>query len=168
MKKNMLGLVKEVLAGLTGANRFSKQDVLLLKTSLMLAAVDGEVSAEEVACFKEYAETCRGHNADSFDELWNKALRSAGYLMLQSRFLSRDDLVTAFVKESESDFVERVKLDTAEERDRTFAFLERMAQADGEYSETERACLAALTQAVKAAREQALSERYSRSSVYGS
>ena len=39
---------------------------------------------------------------------------------------------------------------------------ERMATADGDYSEIERSCIAALSERVKTARNRALAERYSR------
>lgn len=167
MKTGVLELIKETFASLSGANRFSKEDALLLKTALMLAAVDGEVSEDEIARFKAYAEKCRGYNEVSFESLWDKAVRSAGYLLLQSRFLPKEELVAAFVKEAEIDFVGKFILTTDEEREHAFAFMERMAKSDGDYSEIEQACLTALFDAVKAAREQHLAERYSRSSIYG-
>lgn len=162
MKKQMLAATKNIIATLTGGNRISKENVLLLKTALMLSAVDGEVSEEEVACFKEYAETCRGYNDKSYDKLWEKALRSAGYLLLQSRFLAPEELVTLFVSEAEEDFVDSLVLETREERAKALAFLEQMAQADGEYSAIEKASIEALTAAVKEAHDQAVAARYPR------
>lgn len=163
----MLESLKNAFASLTGANRFTKTDALLLKTALMLAAVDGEVAEDEVARFKAYAEKCRGYNDKSFAALWEQALRSAGYLYLQSRFLTKEELVATFVKEAEADFVGKFMLETEEERNHAFNFLEKMAQADGEFSPIEREAIAALIKAVRKAREQALAERYSRSSIYG-
>lgn len=162
---NKMGIferMKGLFADLTGKNRFEKGDFVLLKTALMLAAVDGEVSADEVGRFKELAAKCRGYNGESFETLWEQALRSAGYLLLQSRFLGTDELAAAFVEEAEKDFVGEVILETKEERARAFASLEQMAKADGDYSEVERACISALMLKVKAAWEQAVAERYSR------
>ena len=152
--------MKGVFAELTGKNRFERLDFVLLRTTLMLAAVDGEVAADEIARFKELAAKCRGYSGESFETLWDAALRSAGYLLIQSHFLGHDELVAAFVKESEKDFVGEVVLETAEERIRAFDFLDRMAMADGDYSEIERDCIIALVKKVKAAREKALAERY--------
>ena len=160
MKNGLMNRIKDVFAGLTGKNRFEKLDFVLLKTALMLAAADGEVAADEVERFKELAANCRGYSGESFETLWEAALRSAGYLLLQSHFLGHDELVPAFVKEAEKDFVGEVILETAEERIRAFDFLDRMAMADGEYSEIERDCIVALVKKVKAAREKALAERY--------
>ena len=160
MGNTLMGRLRDVFDGLTGKNRFEQLDFVLLKTTLMLAAVDGEVAADEIARFKELAAKCRGYSGESFETLWDAALRSAGYLLIQSHFLGHDELVAAFVKESEKDFVGEVVLETAEERIRAFDFLDRMAMADGDYSEIERDCIIALVKKVKAAREKALAERY--------
>ena len=167
MKSSLIGRLKDVFAELTGKNRFDKLDFVLLKTALMLAAVDGEVGADEVGRFKELAAKCRGYNGESFEALWEQALRSAGYLLIQSRFLGPDELAAAFVKEAEKDFVGTVILETKEERVRAFELLDRMAMADGDYSEIERTCIAALATKVKAARDKAIAERFSRAASFG-
>ena len=167
MEKNgIFDRMKGFFADLAGANRIGKEDFVLLKTALMLAAVDGEVGADEVGRFKELAEKCRGYNGESFEVLWEKALRSAGYLLIQSRFLGREELADVFVKESEKDFVGTVILETREERTRAFELLDRMAMADGDYSDVEHACIAALARKVKTARDQAIAERYSRAARF--
>ena len=160
--------MRGIFADWTGKNKFAKTDFVLLKTALMLAAVDGEVGADEVGRFKELAEKCRGYSGESFDDLWEKAIRSAGYLLIQSRFLGQDELAAAFVKEAEKDFVGTVVLETREERARAFELLERMAMADGDYSPVERASIAALAQKVKSASDQAIAERYSRAAKFDS
>lgn len=158
--------MKGFFADLTGKNRFGKEDFVILKTALMLAAVDGEVAADEVGRFKELAAKCRGYNGESFEELWEQALRSAGYLLIQSRFLEQDELAAAFVKEAEKDFVGTVILETNEERVRAFELLDRMAMADGDYSAVEHACIASLAQKVKTARDEAIAERYPRAARF--
>ena len=160
MKNGLMNRIKDIFAELTGKNRFERLDFVLLKTTLMLAAADGEVAADEVSRFKDLAAKCRGYSGETFETLWDAALRSAGYLLLQSHLLGHDELVAAFVKEAEKDFVGEVILETATERVRAFDFLDRMAMADGEYSEIERDCIVALVKKVKAAREKALAERY--------
>ena len=167
-KNGIFDRMKGLFADWTGKNRFGKEDFVLLKTTLMLAAVDGEVGADEVSRFKELAEKCRGYNGESFGDLWELALRSAGYLLIQSRFLGPDELAAAFVKEAEKDFVGTVILKTKEERSRAFELLERMAMADGDYSAVERASIAALAQKVKSASDQAIAERYSRAARFDS
>ena len=160
MKTRLIDRMKEIFAGIAGKNRFDKVDFVILKTMLMLAAVDGEVGDEEIERFRELAMKCRGYSGETFEPLWESALRSAGYLLLQSHFLDREDLVAAFVKEAEKDFVGELALALAADRTRAFELLERMASADGDYSEIERASITTLSQKVKAAREKMLDERY--------
>lgn len=157
--------MKDFFGGLVG-KRFSYGDAVLLKTALMLAAVDGEVSDAEVARFKDFAAMCRGYNNKSFEKLWEKAMRSAGYLFLQSRFLAKEDLVAAFVEEAKDDFVETVAWESSEERDDAFKVLEQMAMADGDFSEIERASISALNAAVQAERDKKLAERYTRAALF--
>lgn len=156
--------MKDFFGGLVG-KCFCYGDAVLLKTALMLAAVDGEVSDAEVDRFKEFAKMCRGYNDTSFEKLWEKAMRSAGYLYLQSRFLSTDELVAAFVEEAKDDFIDKLSMDTYEEREEAFNLLEKMAMADGEYSEVERKSIAALNAAVQAERDRVLADRYTRVTV---
>ena len=160
MKKSVIDRLRGLFVELMGKNRFDKVDFVILKTMLMLAAVDGEIGDEEVGRFKELAVKCRGYSGETFETLWDEALRSAGYLLLQSRFLEREDLVVAFVKEAEKDFVGELALALVADRTRAFELLERMASADGDYSEIERASITALSQKVKATREKLLDERY--------
>ena len=160
MKTALFDRLKDLFAELTGKNRFGKTDFVLLKTMMMLAAMDGEIADDEVDRFKELAAKCRGYNGESVETLWDAAIRSAGYLLLQSRFLDQEGLVAAFVAEAEKDFVGEVVIETSAGRTRAFECLERMAAADGDYSEIERAAITALSARVKAVREKMLAERY--------
>ena len=156
----MFGRLKSLFSELTKKSGFDRMDFVLLKTTLMLAALDGEVAEDEIERFKALAEKCRGYSGESFGALWDSAVRSAGYLLLQSRFLGKDELVATFVREVEKDFVGEIVLETSAERTRAFEILDRMAMADGDYSEIERAAIAALVKKVKAARAKLLDERY--------
>ena len=166
MKTTLVNKLKDIFAELTGKNRFGRPDFVLLKTMMMLAAMDGEIADDEVDRFKELAAKCRGYNGESFETLWDAAIRSAGYLLLQSRFLDQEGLVAAFVAEAEKDFVGEVVLENLVDRTRAFENLERMAMADGDYSEIERAAIAALSAKVKAIREKMLAERYPRGAKF--
>ena len=166
MNIKMFEAIKKEFDELIGKNRFTRLDSAVLKTMMMLAAVDGSVSEDEITSFKALAEKCRGYNGESFDALWDSAVHSAGYLLLQSRFLDPDDLVKAFVKEAEAGFVSEVRMGEKAEREDAFLCLEKMASADGDYSPVERACIAALVQRVKEARDQMIAERYPRARLF--
>ena len=166
MKRSLIERLEDAFADLTGKNRFERPDFVLLKTMMMLAAMDGEIADVEVGRFKELAAKCRGYNGESYETLWDAAMRSAGYLLLQSHFLGREALVAAFVAEAEKDFVGEVVLETLVDRTRAFECLERMANADGDYSDIERASISALSAKVKAVREKMLAERYPRGATF--
>jgi len=165
MKQGVFTRLKGFFDALTGANKFGKTDFGTLKVMMMLAAVDGNVAADEVAQFKEMAKQCPGYNGTSFEALWEEALRSAGHLLLQSRLLSEDELVAAFVREAEKDFVGEVIQEVTKDREQAFERLTAMASADGDYSPIERRCIEALATRVKAARDQAIAERYPRATI---
>ena len=167
MKRSLIERFKDAFADLTGENRFERPDFVLLKTMMMLAAMDGEIADDEVDRFKELAAKCRGYNGESFETLWDAAIRSAGYLLIQSRFLDQEGLVAAFVAEAEKDFVSEVVQETAAERIRAFDFLDRIAMADGDYSEIERDAIVALVKRVRAVREKMLAARYPQGAKFG-
>ena len=152
----MMGVFSRLRAAIDeirGKNRIDKFDFGVLQTMMMLAAVDGEVSDEELAAFRKMASECDGYSPESFTPLFRATLRSAGYLLLLSRVLPRDELVAAFVEEAEGPFIVKVSRETAEVRGYAVSCLERMAKADGVFSEIERACIDALARRVEEAYE---------------
>lgn len=147
---SLTGLLKAIAT----KRNFGKLDAAMLKTAMMLAALDGDVSAEELATFKEMARNCEGCTEHSFAKLWEESLRATGYLLVQSRILSPEELVALFVEETKRQFVEQVANDVGLDRDRPFAFLEEMANSDGDFSEIERNAIDALSKQVKEKREE--------------
>ena len=160
--------VRDFFARISGNTGFGKVDLGILMTLMRLAAVDGRIDDDEIAFFKDAAERCRGYSGEAFEDLWKNALRSAGYLMLQARYLNREQIVATFISETENGFVKEIKFESPAEWERAFACLDEMAAADGERSEIESACIAALVKRAKAAREQAIAEWYSRATLYDS
>ncbi len=163
----MLKKFKNIFAGFGRKNKFSRADFGVLKTLLMLAAIDGEISAEEMMLFKDLAKKCTGYSGKSFTALWKNALHSAGYLILQSRFMSKKELATEFAREVEKDFILEIASAPKTDRERAFRRLETMASADGDYSEVERACVEALAQRVKEWRDTIAKQMYPRATVCG-
>ena len=146
-----------ILKKLVGKRKFSAVDFATLKTAMMLAALDGDVSAEELASFREMASGCKGCTPKSFAKLWEQALRSTGYLLVQSKLLAKDDLIRLFVGEVEASFVGEVSAEVSADRKHAFDVLAEMAAADGDFSEIERQAIGALEAAVKEYREQMVS-----------
>lgn len=117
----------------------------VLKTLLRLSAVDGEIAKEELAAFRELTAEYRAGDQEGFDRMWSEALQGASYLGFLSELLPPEGIIGEFVHESEADFIAGARAASPEERARAFAALERMAEADGVYSQIERSCITSLS-----------------------
>lgn len=145
----------------TGEQWLGQADFAVLRTLMLLAAVDGEVSQGELDYFRSLIDKYRDDvGGRTRAALWKSALHGAGYLILQGRLLSRDELIAAFVEEAEGDFVELLSVGETDERESAFDLLRTMAQADGELSEIESDCLAALRSRVVSERTRINRDRY--------
>lgn len=154
----MVSLLKKLVA----KRKFSSVDFATLKTAMMLAALDGDVSAEELASFREMAEACPGCTPKSFAKLWEEALRCTGYLLIQSKLLTEDELVALFVREAKASFVGEVSGEVSADREHAFGVLAEMAAADGDFSDIERKSIDALRKAVEIHREEVIAMLYPR------
>lgn len=152
----MLNIFKAIFS----RRNFTSVDFATLKTAMMLAALDGEVSNEELDSFRELASNCKGCTPKSFAKLWDEALRSTGYLLIQSKLLSGDDLVALFVREAESSFVGEVSAEVSEDRQYAFDVLAEMAAADGDFSPIERQAIDALKKSVDEYRQKIANSLY--------
>ena len=154
----MINMLKKMVA----RRNFSSVDFATLETAMMLAALDGEVSDAELKSFREMALSCRGCTPKSFAKLWDKALRRMGYLLVQSKLLTSDELVALFVSEVTGTFVGEVSAEVSAERQHAFDVLTEMASADGDFSEIERRAIDALKAAVTKSREEMMTMLYPR------
>ena len=154
-------VVESVLSSRDGKHWLGPADFAVLRTLLLLAAVDGEVSQGELDYFRsvidQYRDDIGGRTREA---LWKSALHGAGYLILLSRFLTRDELIAAFVEEAEGDFVEMLASGSNDAVKSAFDLLQTMAQADGTFSEMEGDCLVALVKRVSSARTRVFTDRF--------
>ena len=137
--KEMLGKVMkcggEGLRGCEVAKSGGKESGwAVFRAVMMLAAVDGEIAKEELSLYRELAETFREGNAADFDALWAESVKGMAYIGFLSEMLEPEELVCEFVREAGKGL-------GADD----IAALERMAAADGDYSEIERAAIVALS-----------------------
>ena len=154
-------VVESVLSSREGEHWLGPADFAVLRTLMLLAAVDGEVSQGELDYFRSviglYRDDVGGRTREA---LWKSALHGAGYLILLSRFLTRDELIAAFVEEAEGDFVEALATGTDNEVKAAFDVLQSMAQSDGTFSDLEGDCLVGLVKRVSAERTRIYKDRY--------
>ena len=154
-------VVETILPSRTGKHWLGPADFAVLRTLLLLAAVDGEVSQGELDYFRsvidQYRDDIGGRTREA---LWKSALHGAGYLILLSRFLTRDELIAAFVEEAEGDFVEMLASGSNDAVKSAFDVLQSMAQSDGKFSDLEGDCLVALVKCVSSARTRIFTDRF--------
>ena len=133
--KEMIGkLLSSELRVSSPESRVGKRQFgAVVRAVMMLAAVDGEIDKEELSLYRELAERMRGGNAAEFDALWAESVKGMAYIGFLSEMLEPEDLVREFVREVGNGL-------GADD----IAALERMAEADGDYSQIERDCVAAL------------------------
>ena len=105
----------------------------VFRAVMMLAAVDGEIAKEELSLYRELAEKSREGDAAGFDALWAESVKGLAYIGFLSEMLEPEALVREFVREVGKELGPD-----------DLATLERMAAADGDYSQIERECVAAL------------------------
>ena len=112
-------------------------DWAVFRAVMMLAAVDGEITKEELSLYRELAEKFREGGAADFDALWAESVKGMAYIGFLSEMLEPEELVREFVREAGRGL-------GADD----IAALERMAAADGDYSRIERDCVLALANLV--------------------
>ena len=108
-------------------------DWAVFRAVMMLAAVDGEIDKEELSLYRELAEKFREGGAADFDALWAESVKGMAYIGFLSEMLEPEELVREFVREAGRGLGAD-----------GIAALERMAAADGDYSQIERDCISAL------------------------
>ena len=115
----------------------------MLKAMMMLAAVDGEISKEELAVYRRFAEGIRGGDPSAFDFRWEESVRLMVYVGFLTAVLPPERIVREFVRGIRGSLGPVRSLSSARRR-KFISALERMAAADGVYSPVERACVLAL------------------------
>lgn len=112
----------------------------VLRAMMMLAAVDGEITREELSLYRQLAEEFHLVDSAMFEERWEQSVRAMAYMGFLSEVVSPEDLAGEFSREVRSGFADVADIESAHLK----TALERMAAADGNYSSIERNCIAAL------------------------
>ena len=125
--------------------RFGKSEVAVLKVAMMVAALDGNVTADEFKAFERLAAYLPGGDdkADVAKAL-NECLRVAGYVELQAKRLKPVDLIRAFVDEAMAAIPKDFLQGKPEQMRCAFMIWVTMAMSDRDYSPVERKCIVSL------------------------
>ena len=148
--ENLIRKIVDFLPGLTVEEKNSKFITLgALKAMLLLSAVDGDISRQEMKAFWDHVQRCKNIDSDTLNDLWKSALTSAGYMAMQSLLMEKDELVAEFIRLTDTDFVQRIARESHNVRKNAFRWLKDMAEADGDYSDIEKACISELVRLVR-------------------
>lgn len=123
---------------------FDKIDLGVLNVAFMIAALDGEVTAEEYEAFDLIARKCRGYTIVTADAALREAMRSAGYLLLFGKRANDEQFAQEFIAEAMKALPESFPFYDIEDVRWAFEMWMSVAKSDGEYSKRERICLEAL------------------------
>ena len=145
---------QHVLSGALGAltglkflgrdTRLSKLDFAVLQIALMIAALDGNVRKDEAEAFLALAKKCRGANAKSVKEVYEQALRAAGYIIILVQTADEKTVLAALADEARRLLPDSFLFGKPEDVRRAFVLWTAMCLSDGEYSEIERKAIACL------------------------
>ena len=148
--EKLIQKIVDFLPGLAAEEKDTKFVTLgALKAMMLLSAVDGDISRDEMKTFWDHAQRCKDIDSETLNDLWKSALTSAGYLAMQSLLMGKDELVAEFMRLVDADFVQRVTRESHEVRKNAFRWLKDMAEADGDYSDIEKACIGELVRIVR-------------------
>lgn len=126
------------------AAKYGKTDYGIVKVALMVAALDGEVSDEELKAVDAMLKKCRGYTAKAAENVLDEAMHSAGYLLLLGKRAKEAELVKAFVAEAKAALPEGFAYLSVEEVRRAVVAWIAMGLSDGDYSAREKKCIEAL------------------------
>lgn len=128
---------------------FSKTDFAILQVAMMVSALDGDVTAEEISAFGKMAKKCIGYTPDEAEKALCGGFRSAGYLMLLARASGEKKIVDEFVAEACSVLPKDFAFGRIETVRQALVTWVSMAMSDGDYSGIERKAIAALVQKIE-------------------
>ena len=136
--------IKVKTVGRIQAAKYGKIDYGVVKVAFMVAALDGEVSDEELAALDALLKKCRGYSRKTSVRVMNEAMRSAGYLLFLGRLASESTLLRVFLAEAEAALPDGFAFLSVEEVRRAVVTWMALGMSDGDYSAREKKCIEAL------------------------
>lgn len=126
------------------AAKFGKIDYGVVKVAFMVAALDGEVSDDELKALDALLKKCRGYTKEAAAKALDEAMRSAGYLLLLGRRAKETTLLRAFLAEAGAALPNGFAFLSVEEVRRAVVTWMALGMSDGDYSAREKKCIEAL------------------------
>lgn len=127
------------------AAKYGKIDYGVVKVAFMVAALDGEVTDDELDAIDALLKKCRGYSAKTAAKALEEASRSAGYLMFLGRRMKDVTLLRAFLAEAQKALPAGFAFLSVEEVRRAVVTWMALGMSDGDYSSREKKCIEALS-----------------------
>ncbi len=135
------GIKANYLADVERRNRdLGKVDFGILRVAMMIAALDGKILPQEFAAFRKLSKNCKVSVVEG-GALWDAALHSAGYILVQSGILTARQLALAFVREAKLALPDTFVKTSSNNIRRAFVMWISMGMSDGDFSGVERKCV---------------------------
>ena len=122
------------------ASALGKVDFGVLTVAMMVAALDGEISPDELSAFERLAKKCRVSEGEH-KAYYDSALHSAGYILLKQKTCGEKLLVEAFLAEAERVLPRGFTGGKVEDVRRALVIWTAMGMSDGNFSGIERLCV---------------------------
>ena len=129
--------------------KMRKTDLAVLRVSMLVAALDGDVCKQEIEEFQSLAKECEGYSEEEARKAFSETLRSAGFLMLYARVERMPEVLNAFLEEADRILPAIVDFGPDKMKN-TIAVWTAMANADGNMSEVERQAIDCLAKTLAA------------------
>ena len=139
--------------GAAGSSR--DYDFAALKVAMAVAALDGDVTAAELSEFEQLIGSCAIPEGEARAEAFDACLRFAGYLSLQARRLSKEELLETFVREALDALPAKFFRGDMSHVRRAFAMWTAIAMSDDFYAGIERQAIGRLREGIAGAVESA-------------
>ena len=127
-----------------GRKRPDKTETAVFKIAMMIAALDGCVTVDEINTFGKLAVLCARMDAEDSAAVLDEGLRVAGYVEIQARRLKEPELTELFVAEVRRLLPRGFAVHDSQRVRRALVLWMSMALSDGDYSPVERKCIRAL------------------------
>ena len=157
MDEGLSGIFRKVLKGLgsgllaNAASGFDRVEGGVLEVAMAVAALDGEVSAGELEEFENLARQREGVTDAAVNALFERCLRTAGYVEIQARRLEQPQLLELFANEAMKMLPDAFFRGDMEVVRRAFAAWTLVAMSDDYYSGVERKAIKLLRERIEGA-----------------
>ena len=155
MSKSVLPTVNRLITDKIRAAGLGAPDRAILKVAMLIAAMDGKMTDQELSTFNKFAAKCPNSTQESVEATQKEVVQRAGYLLCQAGQRKKKELVRAFLEETDKILPPDFVITSSESARRGLVLAIAMAMSDGDFCGIEKACVLALFKKFRAEAEEA-------------